>query len=515
MPPGCQIPPRTSAGRDKNRAALAQHRGPLAARILIARATTVTSKLARARGDPRGRACRRAPRRPAHPLRHVDESDSARDGHETSPVKNHTRGASGRDPSRGRRTEVFRRTRPGVDHGKQRDDSPSSTLDAFHHPAFARKRTRGASPAMIRSARVRATTRPRLARHPRGSSCAFIGTTRAALRLRHRSSWVTATTSTPWRPRPSRATARARIAAGHRRRGSRGAPRRARSRSHVVSSMAVVASAVATSSSRMTVSVTRDGDPELVGDCRRRVGVALVDHPPREEVAIGARRADRRDLETGDGHQLVGHTGERGAAHDRRGRRLPGRFVPRRPPERRSPRGWGRSSTTGFDGHSSSTSAWAIASRTPVRGPRARCPRTGSLSRILRVSLHPVLLEVEVERLARGSTTSMRVVTASSVIGTTDVRQAEQASRTARRWLARGSSFVEHGVRNTCVARSRSPRLNQASTRPTRAAPPSRGTSRRPVPIRARGPSDRRANSRRSRDRGRRAGRGSRCRRRC
>ena len=125
--------------------------------------------------------------------------------------------------------------------------------------------------------------------------------------------------------------------------------------------------------------------------------------------------------------------------------------------------------TTGFDGHSSSDVGARRSRRGPrERGPRARCLRTGSPSPGPPRGAAPST-PGSGGRAARPrrSITSMRVVTASSVIGTTDIVRPNSVAHSSRGGLARGvRPSWRSCVRNTCVARSRSPRLNQASTRP-------------------------------------------------
>ena len=200
------------------------------------------------------------------------------------------------------------------------------------------------------------------------------------------------------------------------------------------------------------------------------------------------------------GISLSAMPGERGAADDRRD--ADHRARPRRRRRRARP----GTDRIGPDRHHGvrRTEEHDVGTARSRRGRRARAsPRSMPSNRTAftgssRVPLAPST-PGSAGRAARpsASITSIRVVTGSSVIGSTSARHAEQRSRDAPPSPPTASGpRASSCVRNTCVARSQIAEVEPGvDRRPTRASPPSRRTSRRPGPSPARGPSGRPASS--------------------
>ena len=229
--------------------------------------------------------------------------------------------------------------------------------------------------------------------------------------------------------------------------------------------------AAAASSSRMIVSVDGDPDPELASIARsERRGRARRSPSADRSPAVGARGAQRRDLEPGHGHQLVGHPGERRAADDPADRRPPrSRRRGDRLADARAPRGSARSTPPGSTGRARRR-----------RRPRSRRARPGA-GRAASMPSNRTAFTVVARRRAAPSTpgnagrarrrrrrrTSMRVVTGSSVIGRIRSPHPNRAATARGHLRQRARPSASSWSSGTGASpRSRSPRSNHASGRP-------------------------------------------------
>ena len=262
--------------------------------------------------------------------------------------------------------------------------------------------------------------------------------------------------------------------------------RRARRGRHVTASSPTAASRSAASSSRITVSVDDDLHARSL-DARGQSPVALVDHP-RRRAAPRTRRRRRRRSPRARPRASACRPCRRAARRPRcRSRPRPPRGAPAiAVAHARAPRGSARSRRPGSTAAARPRRRRAIASSTPGAGRAVSTPvEPDALDGVGGPSLHPVLLEVQVE-----SPTRRRVDRVDPrfdpVVG--HRQQARLRRRTAWRparspptsWRPRAASTV----RTTWVARSRSPRLNQASGAPNaRSSSVARNvSSRRPHP---------------------------------
>ena len=212
---------------------------------------------------------------------------------------------------------------------------------------------------------------------------------------------------------------------------------------HDASSTAVRATAAATSSSRITVSVTATRIPSssAIRGAASRSRSSITHAESRSRYARAAPSAET--FEPGDGHQLVGHAGERRSADDRRDA------------DHRPGPGRDRVADTGYREDRPDRHHRVGRTQQQHVGPRDRVEDPGrgrrsfdafepdALHRILGVPLDPVLLEMEVERLARGvehvDPRRHRVVRHRDHVG----RQAEQRRADLGGGLRQGPALVE------------------------------------------------------------------------